>query len=149
MKYAASVILSGICSLLLVTLLSTEARAYDGVYSDRADTRIVADIGLFAADTSQAGQSSDEIPASFGLHQNYPNPFNPTTSIKYDVAARAHVQLVVYDMLGKQVATLVDQNQSPGTYRVTFNASRLTSGVYILSMKADDFTAVRRMVLTK
>ena len=118
--------------------------------SDETGLKPVTDALWMPADTSRAAAPSDEIPQTFGLHQNYPNPFNPTTSIKYDVAARSNVRLVVYNMLGKQVATLVDRNHTPGTYQVTFDAGHLTSGVYILSMKAaDNFHAVRRMVLSK
>lgn len=150
MKHAANVIFSGIYLMLLVTMISCQAFAGDTALSGGTEAAPVTGAERFAADTTRAAASAGEIPASFGLHQNYPNPFNPTTSIKYDVASRANVRLTVYDMLGKQVATLVDRTHTPGTYRVTFDASHLTSGVYILSMKAvGSFHAVRRMVLTK
>lgn len=129
---------------MLVVVFTLQANARNAPGPATSDT------GFYVADTTGASDDTDERPEAFALHQNYPNPFNPTTSVRYDVASRSHVRLVVYDMLGKQVATLVNREHLPGTYRVSFDASSLSSGVYILSMKAQDgFHAVRRMVVTK
>ncbi|MCL4540016.1 MAG: Ig-like domain-containing protein [Bacteroidetes bacterium] len=86
------------------------------------------------------------VPASFRLFQNYPNPFNPTTVISYQLPAVSRVRLNVYDVLGRRVATLVDKYQNPGEYGVTFDASRLPSGVYFYRLNAGSFTATKKMV---
>jgi len=91
----------------------------------------------------------DEIPSSYKLSQNYPNPFNPTTSIEYAVPNNEFVSLKVYDILGNEIAELVSEQKSAGTYRVNFDASRLSSGVYFYSIKAGNFNQVRKMLLLK
>jgi hypothetical protein len=90
-----------------------------------------------------------EIPLSFHLAQNYPNPFNPVTSIQYSVGSHQFVSLKVYDVLGKEVAVLVDESQPAGNYRVTFDGQGLASGVYFFNLKAGDFVATRKMLLIR
>lgn len=85
----------------------------------------------------------------YHLAQNYPNPFNPATTIYYQVKQRGLVQLLVYDMTGKKVATLVNESQESGGYNVRFNASRFPSGIYIYSLKINDFYEVHKMTLMK
>lgn len=99
---------------------------------------------------------SDEshLTNKFQLNQNYPNPFNPTTTIKYSVAANgrqnnAFVQIRVFDILGKEVADLVKQNQKPGYYEITFDASNLTSGIYYYQLVSGDFVSTKKMLLIK
>ena len=86
---------------------------------------------------------------SFNLAQNYPNPFNPTTKITYSVAQRNHVSLKVYDMLGREVASLVNTTKDAGTYEVNFNASSLASGLYIYKIQAGNFVQSKKMMLLK
>ncbi len=93
-------------------------------------------------------------PEKFELKANYPNPFNPTTTIEYSIPnVRAKdfspVQLIIYDVLGRKIATLVNKKQSPGNYSVNFNASNLTSGIYFYTLRAGNFTATRKMILIK
>ncbi len=93
-------------------------------------------------------------PKTFALLQNYPNPFNPTTAISYELAANSYVTLKVYDILGREVATLVNGQENAGVYKVNFNASRYASGVYFYRMMADSpngksFTAIKKLVLLK
>ncbi len=93
-------------------------------------------------------------PEKFELGQNYPNPFNPTTTIKYSIPnVRAKdfspVQLTIYDVLGRKIATLVNKKQSPGNYSVNFNASNLTSGIYFYTLRAGSFVQTRKMILIK
>jgi hypothetical protein len=91
-----------------------------------------------------------QLPSSFALYQNYPNPFNPTTSIRYEINSTQLVTLTVYNVLGKEVATLVNREQHPGIYSVTFDASGLSSGVYFYVLKAgSEFTQTRKMILIK
>lgn len=94
---------------------------------------------------------SEKILSSFVLEQNYPNPFNPKTKIKFDVGAEyiQPVRLIVYDLLGREVATLVNEELKAGTYEVEFDGSKYSSGVYFYKMVATDYTETRKMVLMK
>jgi len=85
------------------------------------------------------------------LHQNYPNPFNPSTKIKYSVKETNYVEIKLYDLIGREIATLVDEIKNAGIYEVDFDASKfdLSSGVYFYQMKAGNFTSIRKMVLIK
>jgi len=89
------------------------------------------------------------IPNDFELLQNYPNPFNPTTTINYNIAKETNVKLDVFDVLGRHVQTLVNQKQTPGKYNVEFNASKLTSGVYIYRLQAGSYFFVKKLLLMK
>ncbi|HMQ98286.1 MAG TPA: T9SS type A sorting domain-containing protein [Ignavibacteria bacterium] len=95
------------------------------------------------------GIQTIEIPNYFSLAQNYPNPFNPTTSIKYSVPTAVNVSLKVYDLLGKEVATLVNEMKQPGFHTADFNASNLASGIYFYRIDAGEFTSVKKMMLVK
>jgi photosystem II stability/assembly factor-like uncharacterized protein len=92
---------------------------------------------------------SSQIPGSYGLSQNYPNPFNPVTNIKYDLVNPGYVKLAVYDIMGREIETVVNQKQSAGTYIVQFDASRLASGVYFYTLRTNDFTATKKMIIAK
>jgi hypothetical protein len=92
---------------------------------------------------------SEEIPIEYALEQNYPNPFNPTTTVKYGISERSFVQLMVYDILGKEVASLVNEEQDAGYYELNFNGINLSSGVYFYQIKAGDFVETKKMVLMK
>ena len=89
------------------------------------------------------------IPTSFALHQNYPNPFNPTTVISYQLSAASNVRLTVYDVLGREIATLISGAQSFGKYSVPFNGAGLASGIYFYRLQADNFVETKKMVLLK
>lgn len=89
------------------------------------------------------------LPAHFVLDQNFPNPFNPTTKITWQSPVSAHQTLKVYDMLGNEVATLVDEFRNAGIYEVDFDASKLSSGVYFYQLKAGDFLQTKKMILIK
>ena len=88
-------------------------------------------------------------PTEFLLSQNYPNPFNPSTSIQYAVSSRQFVSLKVYDLLGREVATLVDEEKPAGNYEVEFNGADLTSGIYFYQLHAGSFVETRKMVLLR
>lgn len=92
---------------------------------------------------------SSEIPNRYKLHQNYPNPFNPTTNIKYQIQKSGFVTLKVYDILGKEIATLVNEIQKPGTYEVPFSAENLNSGVYFYKIQSGNYSETKRMILIK
>ena len=94
-------------------------------------------------------QTSSTVPASFELAQNFPNPFNPSTVIRYQLPAAGHVTLKIYDILGREVTTLMDGKQNAGYYSVTFNAGKYSSGVYFYKLNTDHNTSVKKMLLLK
>ena len=90
---------------------------------------------------------SSEIPDKFSLEQNYPNPFNSMTNVKFQIKNSGIVVLKVFDLLGREVRTLVNENKQPGTYQVSFYAEGLSSGIYFYKMTTDNFSDVKRMIL--
>lgn len=94
-------------------------------------------------------KEDSNLPEAYKLSQNYPNPFNPTTIIQYSIQKQGLVTLKVYNMLGEEVATLVNQNQNAGNYSVNFNASQLASGVYMYRIDSGNFTATKKLILLK
>ena len=89
------------------------------------------------------------VPKVFALDQNFPNPFNPTTTISYAIAEPSIVKLVLFDDLGREVQTLVNESKEAGFYKVNFNAAHLSSGLYIYKISAGQFSAVKKMLLLK
>ncbi len=100
-------------------------------------------------DTSGEKQNVELTPASFVLEQNYPNPFNPTTTIKFQISSKGFVTLKIYDMIGREVATLVNGFQETGIHDVKFDASNLPSGVYLYRITAGTYAETRKLVLIK
>jgi hypothetical protein len=99
--------------------------------------------------TTSVDEQDEAAPQSFQLFQNYPNPFNPETSIQYSVGSDQFVSLKVHDILGREVSTLVDERKLAGTYRVSFDAKSLASGIYFYQMKAGEFVSTRKMLLVR
>jgi len=89
------------------------------------------------------------IPTKFSLEQNYPNPFNPTTTIYYSLPELSNVVLKVYDVLGNEITTLVNEEKQPGNYEVEFNGENLASGIYVYKLQARNFVEIKKMVLMK
>ena len=111
-----------------------------------------------AGDTTTAVNSFEKVPVNFSLSQNYPNPFNPSTTINYSIPqviasgakqSDASVKLIIYDLLGGEVATLVNEKQLPGRYSVTFDAAGLSSGIYFYRLTAGKFLETKKMILLK
>jgi len=96
-----------------------------------------------------ANTNTSIIPEKYSLSQNYPNPFNPVTRIKYDIPKQGFVTMKIYDVLGREVRTLVNEVKQAGNYSVEFNASELSSGVYFYRLESNDFTDIKRMILVK
>ena len=92
---------------------------------------------------------NNQIPNDFILKQNHPNPLNPTTNIEYTIPSESFVELKVYDILGKEVAVLVNEQQQAGVYRAEFTANNLPSGMYFARLTANEFTQVVKMILLK
>lgn len=94
-------------------------------------------------------EEDDEIPEKFTLSQNYPNPFNPSTNIEFGLPETSYIKLIIYNLLGQNVATLVDTKLSPGTHTISFDASRLASGIYIYQLTTDQGVFTKRLTLIK
>lgn len=92
---------------------------------------------------------SSKIPKKFSLSQNYPNPFNPKTKIQFSIPKTSYTELKVYDVLGREVAILVNKEMNAGNYQVDFNPKNLTSGTYFYRLTAEDFTETKRMMIVK
>src|SRR4030095_9473649 len=121
----------------------------DGVYYYKLKAYNAAGQKLFESDEIKIGVTGIR---NFKLDQNNPNPFNPTTIIKYELFEASFVKLKVFDLIGKEIATLVESNQAPGTYSIEFDASKyssLTSGIYFYKLETEVSTEVREMILTK
>ncbi len=92
---------------------------------------------------------SNEVPSSFELFQNYPNPFNPETKIKFSITKRTNVNMTIFDVNGRQVTELVNEELNPGTYEVSVRINFISSGVYFYRLTADDFTQTKKMLMLK
>lgn len=121
----------------------------DGVYFYRLKGFSGNGTVMFEADELKIGITGIK---NFKVEQNTPNPFNPTTNISYELFDASYVKLKVFDLIGKEIATLVDANQQKGTYTVTFDASKyanLTSGIYFYKLETEKYSEVKKMILTK
>jgi hypothetical protein len=98
---------------------------------------------------SKIVNSTVEPPAKFALNQNYPNPFNPSTVISFQIPEQGETELKVFDALGNEVATIVDETMEAGVHEVEFNAAELTSGVYIYTLISSEFSQSQKMLLLK
>ena len=94
-------------------------------------------------------RNQESLPKEFLLEQNYPNPFNPSTIIRYELPKSEHVVLKVYDITGREIATLVNTTQGAGYKEISWNASDLATGIYFYRITAGTFTNVKKMMLVK
>jgi len=94
-------------------------------------------------------ENTSNIVNYFNLRQNYPNPFNPVTSIQFSILEKSLISLKIFDVLGNEITTLVNAERYPGTYKIIFNASSLSSGIYFYSLSAGDFVETKKMILLK
>lgn len=129
----------------------------EGYFKDRlyiisdTDSSRIAQVMVLAGrtDTSFSNIQNDNLITKFSLEQNYPNPFNPSTTIRYQIAESGLVTLIVYDMLGREIITLVNEELSAGKHEANFDASGFNSGVYFYRLKAGSFVETKKMVLMK
>ena len=98
-----------------------------------------------------AVENEDDLvtPKEFSLSQNYPNPFNPSTVISYQLPVSSHVSLKVFDVLGNEVAALVNEEKPAGSYEIEFNAAELSSGIYFYTLQAGEFLKTKKFTLLK
>jgi N-acetylmuramoyl-L-alanine amidase len=112
-------------------------------------TYYIDDLRIATLSPTEVKQEDIQLPISFALEQNYPNPFNPSTQIKFSIAKSSNVKLIVNDILGREVAILVDEEMVPGNYSLSFNAKNISSGVYFYTLITDNFKQSRKMILMK
>ncbi len=124
------------------SLISNGSIVADGIYIDNIKLT-----GYNAVTTGII--SGNESPSKFSLYQNYPNPFNPNTQINYTIASGGQVTLKIFDILGKEVATLVNEKQNPGSYSLNFDGSNLSSGLYYYRLESGNYSDTRKMILIR
>lgn len=131
--------------------LAIVAEGSHGIHNTRLVQKLLGDAIATYTPTTVTGINieSNNLPASYTLSQNYPNPFNPSTEIKFSLPEASNVKLVIYDAIGKEVAVLVNDYLSTGSYRYSWNASNLASGIYFYRIEAKNFSMVKKMVLLK
>ena len=116
---------------------------------------VVSDTGEFGLSRAALGAVDGyAIPEQFSLHQNYPNPFNPVTTLRYDLPENGHVNITIYDMLGREVTTLINQTQDAGYRSVIWNATNnygepVSAGIYLYQIQAGEYMQTKKMVLLK
>jgi len=101
-------------------------------------------------DSTSTGVLEDvSMPGNFFLYQNYPNPFNTSTIISYQLQVSSNLLLEIYDVLGNKIVTLVNEEKQPGTYKINFDGSNLSSGIYFYTLTAGDFKSTKKLMLLK
>ncbi|OGU57353.1 MAG: hypothetical protein A2V66_03195 [Ignavibacteria bacterium RBG_13_36_8] len=121
----------------------------DNTYADHYYQSIYAECQANIQTIDETMSASvEEVPISYSL-DNYPNPFNPSTTIRYQIPEKDFVTIKVYDMLGEEVSTLVEEEKPAGIHSIEFNAGNLPSGVYIYSLRTNQFQQSKKMILTK
>jgi hypothetical protein len=105
--------------------------------------------GDFSPGANDVREIGDLVPMVYDLGQNYPNPFNPSTTIKFSIPEAGIVTLRVFNLLGQEVATLLNSEKTAGVYEASFDASTLSSGIYFYTLEAKNFTSTKKMVLLK
>jgi len=123
--------------------LTQKYETYNSLYHNSQNTLLCTEV------PAGVNSSGSNVPNDTKLYQNYPNPFNPNTVISYSLTASKNVALKIYDVLGNEVASLVNSRQNAGDYSVEFNAGNLASGTYYYSLEAGDYREVKKMVVVK
>jgi len=130
----------------------------EGIFVDVSVSSTEADTGnvqikymnvMLAPNLTDVKDIQTVIPKNYKLNQNYPNPFNPTTTISYSIPKASFVSLKVYDVLGHEVANLVNEKKAVGNYNIDFNAGKLASGIYLYTMQAENFVKTKKLILLK
>ena len=121
----------------------------DGYFNTWSGSSSTGTFYLFRRDDPVNISGNEHAPQNFNLYQNYPNPFNPVTTIKFDIANNSHVELNIYDILGREVFNLVNDYLSPGNYEIKWGAYKFDSGIYFYKLETEKYSEVRSMVLVK
>lgn len=131
----------GILNRYIVSLVADDSMLYAGTFDGGAYRRPLVDLTVSVVDEGTGG------PLEYVLYQNFPNPFNPATRIEYQLPTTCHVSLKVFDLLGREVATLVNQSQPPGKHQASWDAGNSPSGVYLYRLSAGSYMTTRKMLL--
>ena len=145
-------ILVGFCSVILDTTTNRFKMWYsagDTIYGSHLSGRVGYATAPADCVIITISVLNENFPNDYLLHQNYPNPFNPTTTIEFDLPKTTEVKLKIFNILGEEVATLVSDRLSVGSYSYEWDASSLASGVYLYRLQAGDYVKTRKMVLMK
>ena len=129
--------------------LQTDGKILAGGYSQIEAGGTVFVLARYLVSNMTGINEAKSLPKSFALEQNYPNPFNPSTTIKYSIPKFGLVTIKIYDILGREVKTLVNEEKNAGNYNVEFNAGRLASGIYLYRMSAGSFEETKKLILIK
>jgi hypothetical protein len=134
-------------SLSINPVSFNDAGEYQVIVTNGAgsDTSTVAVVAV----TVPTSVDTDEVPEAFVLNQNYPNPFNPQTSIRFGLPDASNVSLKVYDLIGREVATLINERLAAGYHTVSFDGSQVATGIYFYRINAGEYRDVRKMILIK
>ncbi len=119
------------------------------IYVDNGNDGTIDDTIIVDNTVDVKDQGYNNIPTEYKLEQNYPNPFNPTTTIRYSIPKAGSVTLKIYNLIGEEIATLVNEEKAAGNYEIEFDATQLPSGVYFYQIKAGDFSQTKKMLLLK
>jgi Secretion system C-terminal sorting domain len=130
-------------------LMNSWGESFSGS-AQNSSSRIIAGFLTFR-ETHLTGVKNEQsiVPKVWKLEQNYPNPFNPSTTIKYQVPKPGYVSLKIYDILGREILTLVNENKTAGYFEARFNAVRFPSGVYIYQLRSKEYSSDKKMILLK
>ncbi len=121
-----------------------------GTYSYRCNYHyLYGMLGAINVGVTSIKPVSNEVPDKFNLYQNYPNPFNPTTTINFDISKNAVVKLTIFDITGRDVATLVKQELQPGRYSVEWNAANFSSGLYFYKLEVPGYSITKKLMIIK
>ncbi|MDP4117336.1 MAG: T9SS type A sorting domain-containing protein, partial [Bacteroidota bacterium] len=134
---------TGLSDTLVISLAVSGTNLFAGTHHLSVWRRPLSEM-ITSVELSSNGQ-----PSNFGLEQNYPNPFNPNTTINYRLPQSGPVTIKVYDVLGNEVKTLVNEYKSAGEYSINFDAGKLSSGVYIYRITSGGYTSAKKMTLIK
>jgi hypothetical protein len=129
-------------------IVSTVGQPFVG-RSQSADFNIFAGMWHQYDFTTSVEYIEDQIPLDYRLEQNYPNPFNPSTTIRFSIPERKNVRLSVYDLLGREVAVLINEEMDTGWYSIVYQAEGLASGIYIYRIQTGPFISTKRFILLK
>jgi len=143
-------------SLTNLFTLNSVSLADSGIYYYRIKNSIAPDLTLYGrpihlrvSGTTHIEDPRPDLPVQFRLYQNYPNPFNAVTQIQMDIPKSCDVTLQIYDLLGKKIATIVDEQKQPGNYQVKWYPESISSGIYFYQLKAGDFVETKKLILQK
>jgi len=135
--------------VLILTWTKSPTFGSDFFYYNTIPTRAPTSTLVFKGLITSSENNLFKIPEEFALLQNYPNPFNSITTINYSVPTEIFVTIKIYDVLGKEVTAIVEENKQAGNYKVQFNASKLVSGIYYYRMQADNYITTKKFILLK